>query len=620
MEDVHPEVDFLQTDADLRYAVRAEEEASKNLHASHKADMTQLNHKQSVSIDQDQSTGGQTQRRTIQSKKRTVRRGGQNHVPKDKKTGWKGQKEPTLSAISERLASSNMNMLTTLDAGRLDPFDVYPQSNLPKYLQSLIDHTLNHVINAYLASDKRQEAEHTRALIIGEALADPLMWYPVMMSGITHFAYVHEQAQPDRSLTENHAGKVHRLLRLSYKTETIRQIRAALERENGVPSDATLLAISTLMSHGSSHNDDLVFSKQADPIQMRKAFGTATDMHYYSSITFDYEHWYSIVRFIKKVRGGITGIRWPLMQQTVQLIDTTVAWRNLESPSLSALVPTSMIVSIATHRPDEIANSQMRNSLSSLPPGWRTSPEHPHADLYQCLQHMRTLVTRYNQYQRRLTITQANLRPDHRLIIYTRGLVMHDLLELPALTTDGQGATGTYELIRHAALAFMQLVLFPVTSVNNLPHKILTQMHPLLQLCWKVQADQERNASSIYAEIDYFKPLTSPSSKAAREDAHVTGSLVLWAWMLAGMLAFEHLQTQQDSTWVDALAPMVDDFAIRPEKGSWSMVKGVMETFLWLASECDGPGQRWWNYACLWIDARRRERNAAAATSLAEGY
>jgi hypothetical protein len=535
--------------------------------------------------------------------------------------GRKPRKDTSLSLVSARLAQSNMNLLTTLDAGRLDPFDVYPQSNLPKYLQALIDHTLNSVINAYLASDQRQEAERTRSLIIGEIMADPLMWYPVMMSGITHYAYVHEQAQPHRSLTENHAGKVHRMLRLSYKTQTIAQIRAALERENGVPSDATLLAISTLMSHGAAANDDLIFTKQADPIQMRKAFGTATDMHYYSSITFDMQHWRSVVNFINRVRGGIHGIRWPLMQQSLQLVDTTVAWRNLEPPSLSLFAPTPIIISMATHRPDDIANSQMRNLLSGLPLAWRTSPEQPHASLYQCLQHTRTLVTRYNQYQRRLTITQAQLRPDQRLIIYTRGLVLHDLLDLPVLTTSGAGATGTYELIRHATLAFMQLVLFPLASVNDMPRKILSEMHPLLQLCWKVQAQREGAAdqytdSSGGAGLEYLlagpgssstTTKTKPHPAAEHESVDVTGSLVLWAWMMGGMLAFEHLQAQQDSKWVDELAPMVDDFAIRPEKGSWAMVKGVMETFLWLGSECDGPGQRWWNYACLWVDARRRE-------------
>lgn len=594
MEQPNAELDFLLNDARLRNAIQAREWASRSQAYNAPQHVHALPQRPS------QPEDPQQRRRVATGKKRYVRHKHARHASKDGETYPSKQRKnipPSLLTSAARFSRTNTNLITALDAGRLDPFDVYPQTNLPKYLQSLIDHTLNHVINAYLATDRRQEADQTRSLIIGEIMGNPLMWYPVMMSGITHYAYVHEQSQPGRSLSENHASKAHRLLRLSYKTQTISQIRAALDRENGDASDATLLAISTLMSHGAAGNDDLSFTQQADPVQMRKAFGTATDMHYYSSITFDMNHWHSIVRFVNKKRGGMHGIKWPLMQQSMQLIDTTVAWRRLEAPSMTLAIPTTVVISMAAHRPDEIANVQMRSLLSGLPLAWRTSPEQPYADLYQCLQHMRTLVVRYNQYQRRLTITQANLRPDLRLIIYTRGVALHDLLSLPILTTNGKGADGTYELIRHACLAFMQLVLFPITSVNETPRKILEQMAPLLELCCRVQAE--------HGGDEYVDAVTS--AQLERQSVDVSGSLVLWAWMLAGMLAFEHLQTQQDSTWVDRLAPYVDEFAIRAEKSSWSMVKGVVETFLWLQSECDGPGQRWWNYACLWVDDKRRD-------------
>lgn len=496
-----------------------------------------------------------------------------------------------------RFARSNMTLLTSLGAGRLDPFDVYPQKNLPHYIQSLIDHTLNHVINAYLATDRRREAEQIRSLIIGEVMSNPLMWYPVVMSGITHYAFVHEQSRPNRTLSENHASKYHRLLRLSYKTQTIAQIRLDIERNNGVPSEAALLAMSTLMSHGSNATDDLSFAQYVDPIQMRKAFGTATDMHYYSSMTFDTTHWFSLVRYVLHKRGGMQSIKWPLMQQALMLVDTTMAWRRLEPPSLPLLVPTSMIVGIAAHRPDEIANMQMRKLLSGLPVLWRTSPEQPHAGLYLCLQHMRTLVVRYNQYQRRRNLTEPAQVPDERLIIYSRGSVLHDLMELPVLTTKGTGADSVYELVRHAALAFMQLVLFPIASLNEIPRKILEQLLPLLELCRKVQ----------FADLDDEVPSTEVPVSLAPDSTAVSGSLVLWTWMLAGMLAVEHFQAKQDHQWMDRLAPFVEEIAIKPEKSSWSMVKDVMDTFLWLDSECDGVGKQWWIYACLWVDSRRRE-------------
>lgn len=557
---------------------------------------------QSHGVQITQHVGARPQRRIVPAQGRPVRHNRQisSNTEHKQKAQRRWQRDVAVSRISNY---PKMTMLAALDARQLDPFNVYPQSKLPQYLQALIDHTLIHIVNPWLASDRRQEAEHARAELISQCVAEPLVWYPIMMAGITHYSYVHQQALPHRSPTENHAGKIHRMLRLSYKTKAIAQICAALQRDNGVPSDAALLAMSLLMAHGSSQNDDLAFAKLDDPIQMRKAFGTATNMQYYSSILFEAQHWQSVVRFINNVRGGICGIHWPLMQQSLQLIDTAIAWRNLQQPLLGLSVPTSRIMATASHQPDKIADAQMRKLLSGLPLTWRTSPEQPHANLYLCLQHIRALVVRYDQYQRHQTSTQADLRPDLRLIIYTRSMVLHDLLELPIITTNGGGADGIYELIRHSALVFMQLVLFPIASSNQLARKILEEMHPLLALCWKVQANQSASKPSLNHYIDTM----AATNRLEPDRAELSKSLLLWAWILAGMLAFEHLQAQQDSAWVDVLAPMVDNFAIRPEKASWSEVKSVMETFLWMQSECDGPGQRWWNYACLWLDAKKRE-------------
>lgn len=537
----------------------------------------------------------------LKFKKRKSRSKPTTQTPKEgaKENDGKRKRAGTPPLLSmARLARSNMTLLTTLGEGRLDPFDVYPQKNLPHYIQALIDHTLNHVINAYLATDHPREAQQVRSMIIGEVMSDPLMWYPVMMSGITHYAFVHQTSRPDYSLGENYASKSYRLLRLSYKTQTLAHIRADIERNNGVPSEAALLAMSTLMSHGCNANDDLAFTQRPDPIQMRKAFGTATDMHYYSSITFDTHHWFSLVRYLLDKRGGMQSIKWPLMQQALMLVDTTTAWRRFEPPSLPLLLPTSLCVGIAGHRPDELANMQMRRMLSGLPLLWRTSPEQPHAGLYQCLQHMRTIMVRYNQYQRRHATKQTAQTPDVRLIIYTRSAILHDLLELSVLTTKGTGVDAIYELVRHGALAVMQLVLFPIASVNETPRRVLEQLVPLLELCRKFQlADEETE-----------NPSTDTSHAVVANSVDVSGSLVLWVWMLAGMLAVEHFQATQDYLWMDRLAPFVEDIAIKAEKSSWSLVKDVMETFLWLESECDGVGKQWWIYACLSSDAKRRER------------
>jgi hypothetical protein len=56
---------------------------------------------------------------------------------------------------------------------------------------------------------------------------------------------------------------------------------------------------------------------------------------------------------------------------------------------------------------------------------------------------------------------------------------------------------------------------------------------------------------------------------------------------------------------MDALAPLLEELSIKPEKDAWPMVTGMMETFLWLDSECTRVGREWWNYACLACAVRR---------------
>lgn len=65
------------------------------------------------------------------------------------------------------------------------------------------------------------------------------------------------------------------------------------------------------------------------------------------------------------------------------------------------------------------------------------------------------------------------------------------------------------------------------------------------------------------------------------------------------MLALEHLQTQDESTWLTELAPFLEHMPITMQKMSWPTVQGAMNTFMWLRSECDTSREQWWNYACL---------------------
>jgi hypothetical protein len=201
-----------------------------------------------------------------------------------------------------------------------------------------------------------------------------------------------------------------------------------------------------------------------------------------------------------------------------------------------------------------------------------------YARLMVRLKHMRCIIVDYEQWQR-LQPAIANL-PDIRRIYWLRHFLLHDILSLP-MVSQRLGGSKTelgYELCRLSCLAFMQLVIYPLASMNQMPSKILSKIVPVLDL-WTMPVE-----GKILSQ-DY-------------------PGVFLWALVLASMLAFEHYETSNDPVWMDRVAKYFDRVHIKAEKSSWPSVKSIVGNFLWLDSECDGPGQRAWNYACLWLAAR----------------
>lgn len=197
------------------------------------------------------------------------------------------------------------------------------------------------------------------------------------------------------------------------------------------------------------------------------------------------------------------------------------------------------------------------------------------------LKHMRCIIVDYEQWQRLKNTSPSNPNlPDIRRIYWLRHFLLHDILSLP-MVSQRLGGSKTelgYELCRLSCLAFMQLVIYPLASMNNMPAKILTKLVPVLDL-WTKPAE-----GKILSQ-DY-------------------PGVFLWALVLASMLAFEHYETTNDPSWMDRVAGYFERVHIKAEKSSWASVKGMVGNYLWLDSECDGPGKRAWDYACLWLAAR----------------
>lgn len=475
-----------------------------------------------------------------------------------------------------RRARNNFSLLTTLGAGRIDPFNIYNKPSLghdagnqPLYVHEMVDHTINSSVKAYIPSDATRDFSAARSDLMNNMMSQPLVWYSTLMSSMTHHAFVRgETIMP----------KDQEIIRLSYRSKTLELLQKDIRDHGGMPSEQGLLAISTLIVHGGAKDAAEKFTTY-DDFNARKAFGKANDMHYYSAIYLDTSHWPSLAHFVK-LRGGAANVQLAPMAGVFAMGDACIAWRTLSKPKMETFVPTSMWIEGSAYRPDTVAVQQEKRYLSAL-------PTVPHTDafakLYECLQHTRSVVVRYNQWQRRFT--QANARPDLKHLYFARMLIMHDILDLPSLSDKTTNNKLLYDILRYALLAFNQLVLFPLAQVNDMPNRLLRILVPLL-----TQAAHQTTALPAVPAAQTFDT-----------------SVFLWAWMLSGMLALEHLQTKGNSEWMDELAPMVERVAIKAEKDAWGMVKGVMEGFLWLDSECDSGGKVWWGYAVLWVMARGRD-------------
>lgn len=521
------------------------------------------------------------------------------YFPFDSPPSNTGRSDETISPSSRQVSSrsstgspeigdnSSEVLHTALGAGRLDPFRVYCKQDLSLEVHGILDHCLNHVCCSFTLASRPIELDKVKAYIMGHAMSDPITFYAIILAGVTHFIF---------SRGEYGVPAEIRMLRLSYKTQAIVEVRKDIERRRGKVTEAGLFAINTLAAHGGAD-----FNKTGIPIdrlQEGKALGKANALNYYSAIETEWQHWNMFTKLMRQ-RGGpstlehsntIRGFPPSPGPGCLTTTDVVIAWRNLRCPEFALSVGSEKVIDLQRLVRDPPAILLMQKLLSGFPPMPRNNMHSRR--LTALLKKIKTLIVDFDQYQREQQDNVAGTsKVDIRLLYWTRLMLLHDLLLLPDLSLSDNPLELLYELCRNGALAFFQLVLVPIAATNRLPEKLLAQIIPLLHRC----------VTSIHGRtLDREHP-----------------SLFLWAVMLAGMLAMEHYVTHKDSALLDQVSGFFDRVSIKPEKNSWSMATGILRNFLWIDSECDGPGRRYWNYACLWL-AERSHSEAEAAQSQAK--
>lgn len=445
------------------------------------------------------------------------------------------------------------------------------------YVHGVLDHYLQHVCTSFTLVAHGIQRNAVLSYVMDQAMRDPLTWYAIILAGTTHYMFVHsELGVPDEI----------RMLRLSYKTQALAEIRRNISNSPNRVSESTLFAINTLANHGGAE-----FPKgfRHDRIQTSKTFGTANNMNYYTTVDIEWEHWNVFTRLLRQ-RGGPTTLTHPPNipgfppspgPGCLTTADTTIAWRNLRCPEFPLAVHTNQVIGLQPFESDDAAIALGRKLGTGFPVMPKSNMHFRR--LTSLLKNMHKLLIDYEQHQR-----GAASSFDLRLVYWTRLMLLHDLLLLPDLEDSDNPMDLIYELCRNCLLAFMQLVLVPVVASNRMPEKILKQLIPVLQ----------RSTIAIHGRtLDREHP-----------------SLFLWALLLSGMLAMEHYQTQGESALLDEVSMFIGRVPIKAEKSSWSMASKVAQTFLWLESECDAPGRRYWDYACLWLAEKRVGLNTGSAT------
>jgi hypothetical protein len=134
-------------------------------------------------------------------------------------------------------------------------------------------------------------------------MASPTSFYTIIFAGASHAAFVHA----DMDVT-----KENRMLRLSYKFQALRALKAEIQALDGEPSDELLLSMVALSAHGSG--ELLSPPKKATS----SALATAQSFQYYGNMKFEMAHLKALALLLEQ-KGGLKNVKMPGLAAAIEL-------------------------------------------------------------------------------------------------------------------------------------------------------------------------------------------------------------------------------------------------------------------------------------------------------------
>ncbi|OQU96040.1 hypothetical protein CLAIMM_02179 isoform 3 [Cladophialophora immunda] len=438
----------------------------------------------------------------------------------------------------------------------------------------------------------------------------PATFWSIIFAGATHDAYLQGEADtPSRNRT----------LRLSYKTQAIRELNREIQELQGPASDELLLAIVTLAAHGSG--------EQVDPPSQEEnlsALQSVQSFQYYGRMQKEAAHLKAICHLVYQ-KGGLHTVKMPGLANALALYvipcerlltiyskltlnraDIFYAFQDMRVPAFPLLAPTSLIMSTWPQTPTGLAPS-----LQNLTSGFQDFGDIVgFAPLLQVVNNARLITIGFDAY-----LSGHPSAPSLDQIVWARNFMTHDLLSLPlalplpylrhgaaqmhdggssSIMTHSSPLHSLYDLVRLSTMAYTLLVLFPVPSVAAIHGKLTRELMLALDDCTVLE-------------------LWTTHSR-----------LLLWSTVLGGIVAKDTSlrpwfaeMIRQARTKIPSLALMDSRSRSRSRHSSynsspssedgtqgesgvlWTVVKDICFRYLWFdGTECEGLGRMFWQEAC----------------------
>ncbi|KIX97703.1 uncharacterized protein Z520_06481 [Fonsecaea multimorphosa CBS 102226] len=506
--------------------------------------------------------------------------------------------------------------------GIFDPFNASVPSGVPSYALDILDYGRSNLESGIalclahypVAAQEAVSASHSpprasskqwrvlsshrsslsegaiKNAVMGCAMQSPAAFWTIIFAGATHNAYLQGEADtPSRN----------RALRLSYKTQAIRELNREIQELQGPASDELLLAIVTLAAHGSG--EQLERPPQEENLS---ALQSVQSFQYYARMQKEAAHLKAIVHLVYQ-KGGLQTVKMPGLANALALADIFYAFQDMREPAFPLLAPTSLIMSTWPETQPAVAPF-----LQNLATGFQDFGDIVgFAPLLQIIHNTRLITMGFDAY-----LSGHSSAPSLNQIVYARNFMTHDLLSLPlpylrpgsgqrhegsssSIMTHSSPLHSLYNLVRLSTMAYTLLVLFPVPSTASIHDKLTRELMLALDDCtvlelWTTYPQLLLWSTVLGGVVARNTSLRPWFAEMIRQARTRIPSLTL-------VEARSRSRGSRHSSYHSS--PSSDDGRTRGgESGAlWPVVKDLCFRFLWLdGPECDGLGRMFWEEAC----------------------